>query len=69
MPASSFPPVRPALPQNGKELYDSIMSKIEPELISSELPLLEQSMDSKPKDLSVCALTRFCGVSSASSFI
>lgn len=53
------PPAHPVLPASGKELYDSIMSKIEPELVSAELPLLEQKFGNEPDDLKKERLARY----------
>lgn len=53
------PPARPVLPVNGKELYDSLMSKIEPELVSAELPLLAQKYSNEPDDLKKERLARY----------
>jgi hypothetical protein len=43
----------PTLPKfpSGQEIYDSIMQKIEPELVSASLPILnEKYKDESPKD-------------------
>ncbi len=58
MPNTSFP-ARPVLPKNGTELYDSIMSKIEPELVSSEIPLLEQKYGFETEGLKRVRLDRY----------
>jgi polyhydroxyalkanoate synthesis regulator protein len=37
-----FPQNLPPLPANGIELYDSIMQMVEPELVSTELPKIQE---------------------------
>ncbi|MCF7844769.1 MAG: hypothetical protein K9M03_03005 [Kiritimatiellales bacterium] len=42
-------PIIPIVPSTN-ELYDSLMSKIEPELVSSQVPLLEEKYKGETKD-------------------
>ncbi len=53
------PPAAPIVPLNGKELYDSIMSKIEPDLVSSQVVLLPQKYNNEPADLKRERLARY----------
>ena len=39
-----FPKELPPLPDNGTELYDSIMQMVEPELVSKELPKVRERL-------------------------
>lgn len=54
--AITFPSELPPLPADGKELYDSIMQRIEPELVSSELPNVRARLkNAKPGTLKMQA--------------
>ena len=42
MPQTTFTLPKPPKIQSGREIYDSIMGQIEPELVSSSIPLLRK---------------------------
>jgi len=54
--AAQFPVGLPPLPASGVELYDSIMQRIEPELVSAELPNVRKRLqNAKPETLKMQA--------------
>ncbi|MBI3618903.1 hypothetical protein HY213_02600 [Candidatus Peregrinibacteria bacterium] len=58
-PSQTATPQPPNIPASGKELYNELMGKIEPELVTDQIPLLAEKYKNETHDQAAARAERY----------